>query len=135
MIPITSEKVHGVLDDATYTATLCMARDGKHFFFTAVAVDGNVVDVPNKRWNSRRAAMHALAEIASANRRPEGSPPASPFLGLTEDLLLLADDALTIDPAPLEDAPQPPEAELPGSAAKGKPKSKAKPKARPLTET
>lgn len=73
MIPLTSEKVQGVLDDATYTATLCMARDGKHYFYTAIAVDGAELDVPNKRWSSRRAALAALAEIASTNRKP-GAP-------------------------------------------------------------
>ena len=69
MIPLTSEKVQGVLDDATFTATLCMARDGKHYFFSAIVVDGGEVGVPNKRWPSRKAAMLALADIASAHQK------------------------------------------------------------------
>ena len=100
MIPLTSEKVQGVLDDATYTATLCMARDGKHFFFSAISVDGAVVNAPNKRWNSRQAAMHALADIAAANRNPDGAVDASPFLGLTDDLLFLTEDLLIADTEP-----------------------------------
>ncbi len=72
MIPLTSEKVQGVLDDATFTATLCMARDGKHYFFSSVVVDGGAVGVPNKRWNSRKAAMDALAGIASARKPVSG---------------------------------------------------------------
>ena len=109
MIPLTSEKVQGVLDDATYTATLCMARDGKHFFFSAISVDGAVVNAPNKRWNSRQAAMHALADIAAANRNPEGAAAVSPFLGLTDDLLFLTEDLLIGDtePEPETVAPEP----------------------------
>ena len=101
MIPLTSEKVQGVLDDATYTATLCMARDGKHFFFSAISVDGSVVHAPNKRWNSRAAAMHALVDIAAANRNPDGAVDVSPFIGLTDDLLFLTEDLVIADTEPV----------------------------------
>ncbi|WP_313303481.1 hypothetical protein [Diaphorobacter sp.] len=67
MIPLTSEKVQGVLDDGTFAATLCMARDGKHFFFAAIALDGRDIPVPNKRWSSRKAALNALSDIAASH--------------------------------------------------------------------
>ncbi|QIL80119.1 hypothetical protein G7047_09540 [Diaphorobacter sp. HDW4A] len=130
MIPLTSEKVQGVLDDATYTATLCMARDGKHFFFSAIAVDGSAVDAPNKRWNSRRAALHALADIAASNRRPDGAPPSSPFLGLTDDLQFLADDLLIADSEPVSQGTEPelePEPEVEVEVA---PRTEGKPRPR-----
>lgn len=96
MIPLTSENVQGVLDDAIYTATLCMARDAKHYFFTAIHVDGASVGAPNKRWSSRSAAMAALADIASAHRKPEGevlpSSIDSLITGSVADLLRDADD-------------------------------------------
>ena len=127
MIPLTSEKVQGVLDDATYTATLCMARDGKHFFFSAISVDGAVVNAPNKRWNSRQAAMHALADIAAANRNPEGAVDVSPFLGLTDDLLFLTEDLLIADtePEPVVVAPEP-LVELASVTSTGKTRSRRK---------
>ncbi|MBF5004231.1 hypothetical protein [Diaphorobacter caeni] len=84
-----------------------MARDGKHFFFSAISVDGSPVDAPNKRWSSRRAALHALADIAAANRRPDGAAPASPFLGLTGDLQFLADDLLIADTEPVSAGTEP----------------------------
>lgn len=126
MIPLTSEKVQGVLDDATFTATLCMARDGKHFFFTAITVDGSVVSAPNKRWSSRQAAMHALADIAAANRQPEGAAAmASPFLGLTDDLLLFTEDLLIADsePEPEPIAAEPTSGTVDGAKTRSKRKS------------
>ena len=123
MIPLTSEKVQGVLDDATYTATLCMARDGKHFFFSAISVDGAVVNAPNKRWNSRQAAMHALADIAAANRNPEGAAAVSPFLGLTDDLLFLTEDLVIADTEPVSTTV---EVETLAASAAVKPKTRRK---------
>ena len=70
MEALTSEKVLGVFDDATYCATLCLARDGRRYFFSAIEVDGEVVPAPNKRWNSRRGALQALTDIATARQKP-----------------------------------------------------------------
>ncbi|WP_353236603.1 hypothetical protein [Diaphorobacter ruginosibacter] len=86
MLAITSEKVQGVLDDATYTATLCLARDGKHYFFSAIEVDGNAIGVPGKRWSSRKAALHALSLLAQGSRKGEsGAPlPVSGDSGMAE---------------------------------------------------
>ena len=123
MIPLTSEKVQGVLDDATYTATLCMARDGKHFFFSAISVDGSVVHAPNKRWNSRAAAMHALADIAAANRNPDGAVDVSPFIGLTDDLLFLTEDLVIADTEPVSTTV---EVETLAASAAIKPKTRRK---------
>ena len=123
MIPLTSEKVQGALDDATYTATLCMARDGKHFFFSAISVDGSVVHAPNKRWNSRAAAMHALADIAAANRNPDGAVDVSPFIGLTDDLLFLTEDLVIADTEPVSTTV---EVETLAASAAVKPKTRRK---------
>lgn len=77
MLALTSEKVQGVLDDATYFATLCLARDGKRYFFSSIHVDGDPVSVPNKRWSSRKAALQALAVLAQSNHKAKPGQVAS----------------------------------------------------------
>ena len=66
---LTQETIFGMADGATYSGMLCLAEDGKRYFFSQAQVDGEPVALPHARFDSREDALRGLASAASGARQ------------------------------------------------------------------
>lgn len=71
---LTQETIFGMADGAAYSGMLCLGGDGKCYFFAQVQVDGELVTLPQARFDSREAALKGLASIASGAARQAAHP-------------------------------------------------------------
>ena len=67
---LTQETIFGVADSVTYSGMLCLAPDGRRYFYAHAQVDGRTLPLPHDHWTSRDAAVRGLAAIASGESKP-----------------------------------------------------------------
>ncbi|WP_258286773.1 hypothetical protein, partial [Escherichia ruysiae] len=60
-------------DSVTYSGMLCLAPDGRRYFYAHAQVDGRTLPLPHDHWTSRDAAVRGLAAIASGESKRAGA--------------------------------------------------------------